>query len=89
MALDQTSKRRNIASKMVVQATALLDAYEALKILGAERNQAGTFVDDDFVGDLAHVTPTDVQGMFGTTMTQLGTVLEAANIRNLLLRIRK
>lgn len=58
MAQDQTFKRRQLASRAIVAATALWDSLVELHEISQERGVSGNFVDEDFTGsDLAHLTP--------------------------------
>jgi len=78
MAQDQTSKRRNIASKAATAATQLWDAVTTLQDLALERTQSGNFVQADFDGTaLAYLTPFLVGLLLDTVTPAIGTFMGA------------
>lgn len=68
---DQTNKRRNLATKLITQSTALMDAVNNLYALADEYVSAGlTFEDSDFQGTaLEHVTAADMVGVIANAET--------------------
>lgn len=78
-AQDQTSKRRNIASRAADASTKLWDAVVALQQLSLERAQAGNFVSTDFDGtSLSYLTPFLVGLLLDTVSPAIVTFMSTA-----------
>lgn len=94
MAQDQTTKRRNIASKAAIASTQLWDAVTQLQELSLERTQSGNFVDADFDGtSLVYLTPFLVGLLLDTVtpaiVTFMDTALPSGSVpRDILLQMR-
>lgn len=90
MAINQTNKQLNIASKLVEQASVLDDAADEWASLVAQYFQAGTFTDATFEssGDLKHIAAADVTTMV-TRLTELVTWLNGSNRRDILRKVRR
>lgn len=79
MAQSLVDKRRNLATNVVIHATALWDNYLALQELKTERAKMedGNFVQSDFDGtDLTHLTPGMIGNFIDTVLADLKTWFE-------------
>lgn len=90
MAINQTNKQLNIASKLVQQAAVLDDAADTWSSLVAQYFQAGTFTDAalEASGDLKHIAAADVTTLV-TRFTDIVTWLNGSNRRDILRKARQ
>lgn len=90
MAINQTSKRQNIASQLIDQAAVLDDAADKWASLVAQYFQAGTFIDSELESSdvLRHVSAADI-AIIVTRLTDAVTWLNSANRRDILRKARR
>lgn len=90
MAINQVDKRRNMASKLIAQSTALMDALNALSALANEYSSSGlTFVDSDFENtSMQHVDAAAMTAVI-TNANNLKTYLEAQFMDDVFLKVRQ
>lgn len=94
MAVDEISKRQNIASKAVTAATALVDALNSLLDVKTQRDKlVSPFVDSDFTGTaLKQIDAAMIGQLFDFVIPSLQTnYLDVANSgrnQQILLQVR-
>lgn len=89
MAIVQTDKQLNLASKMVTVGEKLDDLANEMTQLAAEWPQAGTVVDATLEGSsLKHINAADLATLI-TRFADLTTWLNGSNRRDVLRKVRR
>ena len=89
MAIDQTEKQLNVASRLLTQAEAFSELLKQTQELVAEYAQAGTFTDPVFEGTaLKHIMASDLATLV-TRFNDILTYINASGRRDILRKVRQ
>ena len=81
MAIDQTSKQRNLASKLIAQAVSLESVLTQAEALVAQHPHAGEYKVLTFEGELKHIDGADLTTLIGGFEALLAWINEPGQFR--------